>query len=342
MDRHSLDKSKIKVLLLEGIHENAVKCFKENGYTDIECYNEALSDKMLEEKLLKAHIIGIRSRTEIRSYMLIKTPRLIAIGCFSIGTNQVDLHDAKMMGIPVFNAPFSNTRSVAELVIAECIMLMRGIPEKSIQARNKIWMKSACNAVEVRGKTLGIIGYGHIGSQVSILAESLGMRIVYYDIEKKLSLGNAKHVATLEDLLRIADTVTIHVPSTELTRNMISASQIDIMKKGACLINASRGDVVDYRAVADGLRLKHLAGVAADVFPKEPVATGEPFVSELQEFDNVILTPHIGGNTLEAQANIGIEVADKLVKYSDTGSTIGAVNFVEIALQPHEFLASRV
>ena len=335
MDRHSLDKSKIKVLLLEGIHENAVRCFKENGYTDIECYKEALSDKTLEEKLLKAHIIGIRSRTEIRSNILIKTPRLIAIGCFSIGTNQVDLHDAKMMGIPVFNAPFSNTRSVAELVIAECIMLMRGIPEKSIQARNKIWMKSSCNAVEVRGKTLGIIGYGHIGSQVSILAESLGMRIVYYDIEKKLSLGNAKHVTTLEDLLKIADTVTIHVPSTELTRNMISASQIAIMRKGACLINASRGDVVDYKAVADGLRSKHLAGVAADVFPKEPVATGEPFVSELQEFDNVILTPHIGGNTLEAQANIGIEVADKLVKYSDTGSTIGAVNFVEIALQPN-------
>jgi D-3-phosphoglycerate dehydrogenase / 2-oxoglutarate reductase len=335
MDRHSLDKSRIKVLLLEGIHDNAVRCFKENGYTDIECYKEALSYKTLEEKLLKAHIVGIRSRTEIRSNILIKTPRLIAIGCFSIGTNQVDLHDAKMMGIPVFNAPFSNTRSVAELVIAECIMLMRGIPEKSIQARNKIWMKSACNAVEVRGKTLGIIGYGHIGSQVSILAESLGMRIVYYDIEKKLSLGNAKHVATLEDLLRIADTVTIHVPSTELTRNMISASQIAIMKKGACLINASRGDVVDYKAVADGLRSKHLAGVAADVFPKEPVATGEPFVSELQEFDNVILTPHIGGNTLEAQANIGIEVADKLVKYSDTGSTIGAVNFVEIALQPN-------
>lgn len=335
MDRHSLDKSKIKVLLLEGIHENAVQCFKENGYSDIECYKEALSDKILEEKLLKAHIIGIRSRTELRKDMLIKSPRLIAVGCFSIGTNQVDLHDAKMMGIPVFNAPFSNTRSVAELVIAECIMLMRNIPEKSIQARNKIWMKSASNAVEVRGKTLGIIGYGHIGSQVSILAESLGMRIVYYDIEKKLSLGNAKHVATLEDLLRIADTVTIHVPSTELTRNMISVNQIAIMRKGACLINASRGDVVDYKAVADGLRSKHLAGVAADVFPKEPVATGEPFVNELQEFDNVILTPHIGGNTLEAQANIGIEVADKLVKYSDTGSTIGAVNFVEISLQPN-------
>jgi len=335
MDRHSLDKSKIKVLLLEGIHENAVKCFKENGYTDIECYKEALSDKILEEKLLKAHIIGIRSRTELRKDLLIKSPRLIAIGCFSIGTNQVDLHDAKMMGIPVFNAPFSNTRSVAELVIAECIMLMRSIPEKSIQAHNKIWLKSASNAVEVRGKTLGIVGYGHIGSQVSILAESMGMRILYYDIEKKLSLGNAKHVSTLEDLLRIADTVTIHVPSTELTRNMISENQIAIMKKGACLINASRGDVVDYKAVADGLRSKHLAGMAADVFPKEPVASGEPFVSELQEFDNVILTPHIGGNTLEAQANIGIEVADKLVKYSDTGSTIGAVNFVEIALQPN-------
>jgi D-3-phosphoglycerate dehydrogenase / 2-oxoglutarate reductase len=335
MDKHSLDKSKIKVLLLEGIHENAEKSFKESGYTDIECYKEALPENVLEEKLLKTHIIGIRSRTELRKELLLKAPKLIAIGCFSIGTNQVDLHDAKMLGIPVFNAPFSNTRSVAELVIAECIMLMRGIPEKSVQARNKVWMKSANNAVEVRGKTLGIIGYGHIGSQVSILAESLGMRIVYYDIEKKLSLGNAKHVASLDDLLKISDTVTIHVPSTELTRNMISTNQVAMMKKGACLINASRGDIVDYKAVAEGLKSKQLAGVAADVFPKEPASTDEPFENELQAFDNVILTPHIGGNTLEAQANIGIEVADKLVKYSDIGSTIGAVNFVEISLQPN-------
>jgi D-3-phosphoglycerate dehydrogenase len=335
MKNYSLDKSKIKVLLLEGIHENAVRYFKENGYSDVESFKEALSATELEEKLQQAHIIGIRSRTELRKRLLNKAPKLIAIGCFSIGTNQVDVSDAKMLGIPVFNAPFSNTRSVAEMVIAECIMLMRGIPEKNAMAHNKIWMKSASNSVEVRGKILGIIGYGHIGSQVSILAESLGMNIFYFDIEKKLSLGNAKPMATLNDLLKISDTVTVHVPSTELTRNMISEEQIAIMKKGACLINASRGDVLNYKAVADGLRSKHLAGVAADVFPKEPASNNEPFVNELQEFENVILTPHIGGNTLEAQANIGLEVAEKLVKYSDTGSTIGAVNFVEISLQPN-------
>jgi D-3-phosphoglycerate dehydrogenase len=333
MKKYSLDKSKIKVLLLEGIHENAVRYFQDNGYSDIESLKESLSGRDLEEKLQQVHIIGIRSRTELSKSVLQKAPKLITIGCFSIGTNQVDIMDAKMLGVPVFNAPFSNTRSVAELVIAECIMLMRGIPEKNALAHNKIWMKSVSNSVEVRGKTLGVIGYGHIGSQVSILAESLGMEVFYYDIEKKLSLGNAKPVSSLNELLRRSDTITIHVPSTELTRNMISSDQVAMMKKGACLINASRGDVVDYKAIADGLRTKHLAGVAADVFPREPASTGELFETELQEFNNVILTPHIGGNTLEAQANIGLEVAEKLVKYSDTGSTIGAVNFVEISLQ---------
>jgi D-3-phosphoglycerate dehydrogenase / 2-oxoglutarate reductase len=335
VEKKSLDKSKIKVLLLEGVHENALRYFEENGYSDIECYEEALPDNILAEKLLSTHIIGIRSRTELRKDLILKAPKLITIGCFSIGTNQVDIMDAKMQGIPVFNAPFSNTRSVAELVIAECIMLMRGIPEKNALAHIKIWNKSAKNSVEVRGKVLGIIGYGHIGSQVSILAESLGMQIYYYDIEKKLSLGNAKALPTLNDLLKIADTVTIHVPSTQITKNMISHNQVKMMKKGACLINASRGDVVDYKAVAEGLRSKHLAGVAADVFPVEPASNDEPFENELQEFSNVILTPHIGGSTLEAQANIGLEVAEKLVKYSDTGSTLGAVNFVEISLQPN-------
>jgi D-3-phosphoglycerate dehydrogenase len=329
----SLDKSKIKVLLLEGIHKNAEQYFLENGYSDIECLKEALSGKELEKKLQDTHIIGIRSRTELRGDLLSKTPKLFSIGCFSIGTNQVDVHDAKLLGIPVFNAPFSNTRSVAELVIAECIMLMRGIPEKNFLAHRKIWMKSLNNSVEVRGKTLGIIGYGHIGSQVSILAESLGMNIVYFDIERKLSLGNSKSARSLNELLKVADTVTIHVPSTDLTHNMISTDQVARMKKGACLINASRGDVVDYKAVAEGLRSKQLAGVAADVFPEEPASNDEPFINDLQDFDNVILTPHIAGSTLEAQANIGLEVAEKMVRYSDTGSTIGAVNFVEIALQ---------
>jgi D-3-phosphoglycerate dehydrogenase len=335
MKKHSLDRSKIRVLLLEGIHENAFRYFSDNGYTDIDSYKATLANHELKEKIQQAHIIGIRSRTDLSREVLEKAQKLIAVGCFSIGTNQVDINHAKLMGIPVFNAPFSNTRSVAEMVIAECIMLMRGIPEKNALAHKKIWMKTANNSVEVRGKTLGIIGYGHIGSQVSILAENLGMNIFYYDIEKKLSLGNAKPTANLIELLRIADTVTIHVPSTELTRNMISQSQIASMKRGACLINASRGDVVDYKAVADALRSKQLAGVAADVFPAEPASENEPFINELQEFDNAILTPHIGGSTLEAQANIGFEVAEKLVKYSDTGSTIGAVNFVEISLQPN-------
>jgi D-3-phosphoglycerate dehydrogenase / 2-oxoglutarate reductase len=333
MRNFSLDKSKIKVLLLEGIHENASMFFRENGYTDIECLNGALSGDELDKKLQTTHIIGIRSRTELRKSLLLKTPKLFAIGCFSIGTNQVDIQDAKMLGIPVFNAPFSNTRSVAELVIAECIMLMRGIPEKNALAHRKIWMKSFNNSVEIRGKTLGIIGYGHIGSQVAILAENLGMNIIYYDIEKKLSLGNSKPVSSLTDLLKMSDTVTVHVPLTELTRNMISTNQISVMKQGACLINASRGDVVDYSAIAEGLRSKKLAGVAADVFPKEPSSNDKPFENDLQDFDNVILTPHIAGSTLEALANIGLEVAEKLVRYSDTGSTIGAVNFVEIALQ---------
>lgn len=333
MTNFSLDKSKIKVLLLEGIHENACNYFRENGYIDVECLNSALSGAELENKLRNTHIIGIRSRTELRKDLLLKTPKLFAIGCFSIGTNQVDIQTAKMQGIPVFNAPFSNTRSVAELVIAEIIMLMRGIPEKNALAHKKIWMKSFNNSVEIRGKTLGIIGYGHIGSQVSILAESLGMNIIYYDIEKKLSLGNSKPVSSLIDLLKISDTITVHVPLTELTKNMISGDQIAIMKKGACLINASRGDVVDYKAIAEGLGSKQLAGVAADVFPEEPSSNDKPFENALQEFNNVILTPHIAGSTLEALANIGTEVAEKLVRYSDTGSTIGAVNFVEIALQ---------
>ncbi len=335
MKQYSLDKSKIKVLLLEGIHGNAVQLFRENGYTDIEIHKEALSEKDLIEKISQVHIIGIRSRTELRKDILMHAQKLIAIGCFSIGTNQVDLKEAKLMGIPVFNAPFSNTRSVAELVIAECIMLMRGIPEKNALAHQQVWMKSARNSVEVRGKNLGIVGYGHIGSQVSILAESMGMNIYYYDIEKKLSLGNARPVGSLQELLALSDTVTLHVPSTALTRNMISDKEIALMKKGACLINASRGDVVDYKAVVKGLRSGQLIGVAADVFPKEPASDAEPFITELQEFNNVILTPHIGGSTLEAQANIGLEVAEKLVKYSDTGSTIGAVNFVEISLQPN-------
>ena len=332
--KYLLERKETKVLLLEGIHDNAVTYFKENGYSNIEYHKRALRENELAKKLSDTQIIGIRSRTELNRELILNAPGLLAIGCFSIGTNQVDLQAARVKGIPVFNAPFSNTRSVAELVIAECIMLMRGIPERNTKAHNRIWMKSVNNSVEVRGKILGVVGYGHIGSQVSILAENMGMLVYYYDIEKKLSLGNARPVRSLKELLRISDTVTLHVPSTELTRNMISHNEVATMKKGAYLINASRGDVVDYKAVAEGLRGKHLAGVAADVFPKEPVSDEEPFESDLQEFDNVLLTPHIGGSTMEAQANIGFEVAEKLVKYNDTGASIGAVNFPEISLQP--------
>ncbi len=334
--KFSLDKNKIRVLLLEGIHESALNDFKEAGYTNVEYIKTALGPDELEQKIKDVHIIGIRSRTKLTHEILKKAKKLFAVGCFSIGTNQVDLISAKQFGIPVFNAPFSNTRSVAELVIAEIIMLMREIPAKNAAAHVGTWLKAARNSYEVRGKNLGIIGYGHIGSQVSILAEAMGMNVFYYDVEKKLSLGKATPCNSLEELLQISDAVTLHVPETELTANMISAKQVAQMKKGSLLINASRGSVVDYTSVADALKNGLLAGAAADVFPKEPASNAEEFISVLQEFDNVILTPHIGGSTSEAQKNIGSEVTEKLIRYSDNGSTIGTVNFPQISLQPNQ------
>ena len=331
--KFSLDKNKICVLLLEGIHQSAVDAFKAEGYTNIEYLKTALDPAELEQKIKDVHIIGIRSRTKLTKEILKKAKKLFAVGCFSIGTNQVDLPAAKHLGIPVFNAPFSNTRSVAELVIAETIMLMREIPAKNAAAHRGAWLKAARNSFEVRGKNLGIVGYGHIGSQVSILAEAMGMNVYYYDIEKKLSLGKAISCNSLEELLRVSDVVTLHVPETEFTAKMISSAQVKQMKKNALLINASRGTVVDYVAIAEALKSGKLGGAAADVFPVEPASNDDPFISELQEFDNVILTPHIGGSTSEAQENIGMEVAEKLVRYSDNGSTIGAVNFPQISLQ---------
>jgi len=333
--KFSLDKEKIRVLLLEGMHQSAVKTFTDAGYTNIEYLKTALDDADLEKKIRDAHIIGIRSRTQLTREVLKKAKKLFAIGCFSIGTNQVDLPAAKQLGIPVFNAPFSNTRSVAELVIAEVIMLMREVPAKNAAAHRGDWLKSASKSFEVRGKNLGIVGYGHIGSQVSILAEALGMNVFYFDIEKKLSLGKAVPCQSLEELLKISDVVTLHVPETPLTRNMIGEKQLALMKKDALLINASRGTVVDYPALAMALKSGRLAGAAADVFPTEPASNNEKFVSVLQDFDNVILTPHIGGSTSEAQENIGIEVSEKLVKYSDNGSTVGAVNFPQVSLHPN-------
>jgi D-3-phosphoglycerate dehydrogenase len=331
--KYSFDKKDINILLLEGIHQSAVKHFTESGYSNVEYLKTALDADELNEKIKNVHIIGIRSRTQLTNEVLQKAKKLFAIGCYSIGTNQVDLNAAKHLGIPVFNAPFSNTRSVAELVVAEVIMLMREVPAKSAAAHRGEWLKLSSNSYEVRGKNLGIIGYGHIGSQVSILAEAMGMNVYYYDIEKKLSLGKAISCSSLSDLLKISDAVTLHVPETVLTQNLISGPELDMMKKGVVLVNASRGTVVDYSAVANALRTGQLAGIAADVFPVEPASAAEKFQSVLQEFDNAILTPHIGGNTLEAQENIGMEVAEKLVRYSDNGSTIGAVNFPEISLQ---------
>lgn len=336
MSKLSLPKDKIKIVLLENIHPNAAALFERQGYQQVDQVSEALDEEALKEKISEAHMIGIRSRSQITSDVLQAAEKLMAIGCFCIGTNQVDVSASKMMGIPVFNAPYSNTRSVAELVLAEAILLLRGVPEKSWSTHEGGWQKSASGSHEIRGKTLGIIGYGHIGTQLSILAEALGMNVVFFDIVEKLALGNATSVSDLNELLALADVVSLHVPATESTVGMIDADRLGAMKKGAILINASRGNVVDIDALSASLHQGHLAGAAIDVFPAEPTSPGETFRSPLQGLRNVILTPHIGGSTLEAQANIGNEVADKLVKYSDNGSTIGAVNFVEVALPPQK------
>ncbi len=331
----SLDKEKIRVLLLESIHKSAVEAFNAAGYTNIDYQEKALPERDLVEHIRGAHIVGIRSRTDLTKDVLSKAEKLIAVGCFGIGTDQVDLVAAETRGVPVFNAPFSNTRSVAELVIAEAVMLTRGVPERSAAAHRGRWMKAVAGATEVRGKTLGIVGYGHIGTQVGILAEALGMRVIYHDIETKLSLGNASPVATLDALLERADVVTLHVPETERTFHLIGEEQLARMRKGAKLINASRGTVIDIDALARALAAGRIGGGAVDVFPQEPGSNDEEFVTPLREFENVILTPHIGGSTVEAQQNIGSEVAVKLITYSDNGSTVGSVNFPEVALPEH-------
>ena len=335
MTKTSTDKSKIKFLLLEGIHPSAVKVLQAAGYSHIENLSGALADDALKLKIADAHFVGIRSRTQLSAEVLTHAHKLAAIGCFCIGTNQVDLNAARERGIAVFNAPFSNTRSVAELVLAEAIVLMRGIPEKNAVAHRGGWLKSADNAFEIRGKTLGIVGYGAIGSQLSVLAESLGMQVVFFDVVTKLPLGNARQVAHLNDLLAQADVVSLHVPETPATQWMIGAAQIAAMKPGSVLINASRGTVVEIEPLAEALRHKKLLGAAIDVFPQEPRSNQDTFESPLRGLDNVILTPHIGGSTLEAQENIGIEVAEKLVKYSDNGTSTSSVNFPEVALPAH-------
>ncbi|GAB6053422.1 phosphoglycerate dehydrogenase [Magnetospira thiophila] len=332
MSNLSLAKDKIKILLLEGIHPNAVESFRTHGYENVELLPGALDGDELKAKVADAHMIGIRSRTRLTAEVLAAADKLMAIGCFCIGTNQVDLAAARDKGVPVFNAPYSNTRSVAELVIAEIIMLARGIPHKDKLCHNGGWLKSAEGSYEVRGKVLGIIGYGHIGSQVSVLAESMGMKVRYFDIVDKLPLGNAQPVPSLEALLEMSDYVTLQVPATPQTKNMFRREQIRAMKPGAILLNLARGNVVDIDALVEALNDGHLSGAAIDVFPKEPASKDEEFVSPLRGLPNVILTPHVGGSTQEAQANIGNEVADKLVRYSDNGSTLGAVNMVEVSL----------
>jgi D-3-phosphoglycerate dehydrogenase len=330
----SFPKDKIKVLLLEGIHESGVKLFEDAGYTNVTRLTKALDGAALREALQGVHIVGIRSRTKLTEEVFEAADRLIAVGCFSVGTNQVNLNAARSRGIPVFNAPFSNTRSVAELVIGEIVMLLRRIFSRSVSAHEGGWDKSATDSLEVRGKTLGIVGYGNIGSQLSTLAEGMGMKVIYFDITDKLRHGNTEPCATLDELLGQADVVSLHVPETPQTKNMMGEAQFRAMKKGAFFINNARGTVVDLDALAQALKDKHLRGAAIDVFPKEPAGNADKFVSPLQGLENVILTPHIGGSTEEAQERIGAEVARKLVDYSDIGSTAGAVNFPQVQLPP--------
>ena len=335
MSQTSLGKTKIKFLMLEGIHDSAIEALARVGYTHVVCHPKALPEERLLEEIADAHFVGIRSRTQLTEKVLAQAPKLVAIGCFCIGTNQVDLGAAARMGIPVFNAPFSNTRSVAELVIAEMVLLLRRIPERTAAAHRGEWQKTAIGSYECRGKTLGIVGYGNIGMQVGVLAESLGMRVIYFDIKSKLPIGNAQPVPTLDALLKESHVLSLHVPQDEKTDRLIGANEIEKMRSGAMLVNASRGNVVDIDALADALRSNQLGGAAIDVFPVEPKSNNDSFESPLRGIDNCILTPHIGGSTQEAQANIGVEVAEKLAHYSDNGTTVSAVNFPEVALPEH-------
>jgi len=328
----SFPKDKLKVLLLENVHPAAVKMFKNSGYSDIEIHAGSLSEKELLDKISKVHILGIRSKTMLTDNILKKAEKLLAVGAFCIGTNQIDMKTATREGIAVFNSPFSNTRSVAELVIGLSIILMRRISEKNEGAHKGLWLKESSGCFEVRGKTLGIIGYGHIGSQVSVLAESMGMKVIFYDVMSKLSLGNATPCRSMDELLKNSDIVSLHVPGNSETKNLINASRIKKMKKGAILINLSRGDVMDVKAVKEAIVSKHIGGLGVDVFPEEPQSNQDVFSSPLQNLPNVILTPHIGGSTMEAQEAIGLDVAEKLIAFTETGSSNGSLTVPEISL----------
>lgn len=331
----SLEKSKIKFLLLEGVHRSAVETLAKAGYENVEYLKTSLSEAELIDKMADVHCVGIRSRTQLTEPVFAAAKKLLAVGCFCIGTNQVNLNAALVRGIPIFNAPFSNTRSVAELVIGQAILLLRGIPEKNALLHRGVWQKAAKGSFETRGKKLGIVGYGNIGSQLSVLAESMGMQVYLYDVVTKLPLGNAVQVDSLEALMSECDVISLHVPETDQTKDMIGSKELSWLKPEAVVINASRGSVVDIDALATALKQKKLAGAAIDVFPAEPKSNDEEFLSPLREFDNCIITPHVGGSTMEAQENIGIEVSEKLVRYSDNGSSFTSVNFPEVTLPAH-------
>ena len=332
----SYPRNKIKILLLENVSESATEELEDNGYTNITRLSGALSEEKLIGALKGVHIVGIRSKTQLNKNVIESADKLLAIGCFCIGTNQVDLETATKKGIAVFNAPYSNTRSVAELVIGLFVMLIRRISDKNIAAHNGTWLKDASGSYELRGKTLGIVGYGNIGSQVSILAENMGLNVIYYDILTKLPLGNAKQVKTLKELLKKSDIVTLHVPSTPQTKNMFDAKTFKDIKKGAIFVNYSRGDVVDLDELKNYIEAEKISGAAIDVFPKEPKKKGDDFETVLRNLPNVILTPHIGGSTQEAQVNIGFDAASKLINYIELGTSTGSHTVPPLSLSPQE------
>lgn len=335
-NKTSYPKDKIKILMLENISDAAIKVFKDAGYADIKKISGALSEEQLINEIKQVHMVGIRSKTQITEKVLQHAEKLQAIGCFCIGTNQVNLQAARKKGIVVFNAPYSNTRSVAELVIGASIILIRKILDKNKAAHEGQWNKDAKGSFEIRGKTLGIIGYGNIGSQVSILAESLGMKVIFYDNVTKLPLGNASSRKTLKEVVSKADVITLHIPETQQTKNLINKTLLKHFKKGSILINFARGEVVDLDALATSLTGGHLSGAAIDVFPVEPEKNGDPFSSPLQHIPNVLLTPHVGGSTEEAQHNIGEDVSAKLLQYLEMGATTGSHTVPEISLPPQE------
>jgi D-3-phosphoglycerate dehydrogenase / 2-oxoglutarate reductase len=327
----SFPKSEIKVLLLENVHPVAAEALRGEGF-HVETVRSALPEDELAQRVRDVHMLGIRSKTQVTPAVLAEARRMLAVGAFCIGTNQVALGDASRAGVPVFNAPFSNTRSVAELILAEVVMLSRHLGDRVREVHDGRWRKVAAGSHEVRGRMLGIVGYGHIGSQVGVLAEAFGMRVVFFDILAKLPMGNNRPLARLEDVLEAADFVTLHVPETPQTRNLIGAAELARMRPGACLLNASRGTVVEIDALAESIRRGHVGGAAVDVYPDEPESNSDGFASPLRNLPNVILTPHIGGSTEEAQEAIGREVSAALIKYVNSGATTGAVNFPQIEL----------